>query len=134
MPTQSFNRSVNGWGFKVSQQELTCHQSTIDCLHHEYHSHERCFALLGNTTVLVQSSQRLLQEGPDHKSWYHELFLRGKPELTILMERLVNPGKRIPDKQGMSRNQWYIACCECLSIAHSTGLSSPRTIRRAKLL
>eukprot|EP01082_Thalassiosira_pseudonana_P001304 g1710.t1 g1710 contig10:2637412-2639558(+) len=56
---ESFNRSVNGWGFK-----------------------------------------RLLQEGPDHKSWYHELFLRGKPELTILMERLVNPGKRIPDKQG----------------------------------
>ncbi|KAL3760176.1 hypothetical protein ACHAWU_001686 [Discostella pseudostelligera] len=53
----SFNRSVNGWGFK-----------------------------------------RLVAEGPDHNSYYHELFLRGKPELTSLMARLINPGKRLPNK------------------------------------
>lgn len=56
---ESFNRSVNGWGFK-----------------------------------------RLLNPGPDCKSYYHECFLRGRPELTKLMQRLVNPGKRLPDKAG----------------------------------
>jgi len=55
----SFNRSVNGWGFK-----------------------------------------RLMSPGPDHKSYYHELFLRGRPELTLAMERLQRPGKRIPDPAG----------------------------------
>ena len=56
---ESFNRSVNGWGFK-----------------------------------------RLLNPGPDCKSYYHECFFRGRPELTKLMQRLVNPGKRLPDKAG----------------------------------
>ncbi|KAL9182593.1 hypothetical protein ACHAXT_013245 [Thalassiosira profunda] len=56
---ESFNRQVNGWGFK-----------------------------------------RLLSRGPDHKSYYHECFLRGRPELAALMTRLVNPGKRLPDKDG----------------------------------
>eukprot|EP00584_Thalassiosira_punctigera_P010045 CAMPEP_0172543916 /NCGR_PEP_ID=MMETSP1067-20121228/14191_1 /TAXON_ID=265564 ORGANISM="Thalassiosira punctigera, Strain Tpunct2005C2" /NCGR_SAMPLE_ID=MMETSP1067 /ASSEMBLY_ACC=CAM_ASM_000444 /LENGTH=565 /DNA_ID=CAMNT_0013330403 /DNA_START=323 /DNA_END=2020 /DNA_ORIENTATION=+ len=56
---ESFNRSVNGWGFK-----------------------------------------RLLNPGPDCKAYYHECFLRGRPELTRLMQRLVNPGKRLPDKAG----------------------------------
>eukprot|EP00579_Thalassiosira_antarctica_P033099 CAMPEP_0201994892 /NCGR_PEP_ID=MMETSP0905-20130828/2573_1 /ASSEMBLY_ACC=CAM_ASM_000554 /TAXON_ID=420261 /ORGANISM="Thalassiosira antarctica, Strain CCMP982" /LENGTH=426 /DNA_ID=CAMNT_0048549939 /DNA_START=177 /DNA_END=1457 /DNA_ORIENTATION=- len=56
---ESFNRSVNGWGFK-----------------------------------------RLLNPGPDCKSYYHECFLRGRPELTKMMQRLVNPGKRLPDKSG----------------------------------
>eukprot|EP00585_Thalassiosira_rotula_P012279 CAMPEP_0196131972 /NCGR_PEP_ID=MMETSP0910-20130528/1759_1 /TAXON_ID=49265 /ORGANISM="Thalassiosira rotula, Strain GSO102" /LENGTH=564 /DNA_ID=CAMNT_0041391499 /DNA_START=258 /DNA_END=1952 /DNA_ORIENTATION=- len=56
---ESFNRSVNGWGFK-----------------------------------------RLLHPGPDCKSYYHECFLRGRPELTRLMQRLINPGKRLPDKSG----------------------------------
>lgn len=56
---ESFNRSVNGWGFK-----------------------------------------RLLNPGPDCKSYYHECFLRGRPELSKLMQRLVNPGKRLPDKAG----------------------------------
>eukprot|EP00804_Cyclotella_cryptica_P026171 CCRYP_009769-RA/>CCRYP_009769-RA protein AED:0.08 eAED:0.08 QI:868/1/1/1/0.66/0.5/4/445/483 len=55
----SFNRSVNGWGFK-----------------------------------------RLMREGPDHKSYYHECFLRGRPDLTKFMTRLVNPGKRLPDPKG----------------------------------
>eukprot|EP00804_Cyclotella_cryptica_P000690 CCRYP_014698-RB/>CCRYP_014698-RB protein AED:0.23 eAED:0.70 QI:0/0/0/1/1/0.5/2/0/467 len=55
----SFNRSVNGWGFK-----------------------------------------RLMRAGPDHKSYYHELFLRGRPKLARLMTRLINPGKRIPDPKG----------------------------------
>lgn len=35
----------------------------------------------------------------DCKSYYHECFLRGRPELTTLMVRLVNPGKRLPDKE-----------------------------------
>mmetsp|Transcript_40707 Transcript_40707/g.85520 ORF Transcript_40707/g.85520 Transcript_40707/m.85520 type:complete len:505 (+) Transcript_40707:142-1656(+) len=56
---ESFNRSVNGWGFK-----------------------------------------RLLNPGPDCKSYYHECFLRGRPDLTVMMHRLVNPGKRLPDKSG----------------------------------
>ncbi|KAL9189898.1 hypothetical protein ACHAXT_009573 [Thalassiosira profunda] len=56
---ESFNRNVNGWGFK-----------------------------------------RLLNPGPDCKSYYHECFLRGRPQLTKLMQRLVNPGKRLPDKAG----------------------------------
>lgn len=53
----SFNRSVNGWGFK-----------------------------------------RLVGEGPDQNAYYHELFLFGRPELTRAMTRLVNPGKRLPNK------------------------------------
>eukprot|EP00573_Skeletonema_grethae_P000321 CAMPEP_0201688430 /NCGR_PEP_ID=MMETSP0578-20130828/2181_1 /ASSEMBLY_ACC=CAM_ASM_000663 /TAXON_ID=267565 /ORGANISM="Skeletonema grethea, Strain CCMP 1804" /LENGTH=449 /DNA_ID=CAMNT_0048172741 /DNA_START=196 /DNA_END=1545 /DNA_ORIENTATION=+ len=56
---ESFNRSVNGWGFK-----------------------------------------RLLNQGPDYKCYYHECFLRGRPELTKMMQRLINPGKRLPDKAG----------------------------------
>mmetsp|Transcript_2068 Transcript_2068/g.3945 ORF Transcript_2068/g.3945 Transcript_2068/m.3945 type:complete len:708 (+) Transcript_2068:165-2288(+) len=53
---ESFNRQVNGWGFK-----------------------------------------RFHGEGPDHRSYYHELFLRGRPDLTSMMTRLINPGKRLPD-------------------------------------
>ncbi|KAL3789722.1 hypothetical protein ACHAW5_009983 [Stephanodiscus triporus] len=53
----SFNRSVNGWGFK-----------------------------------------RLAKEGPDHNAYYHPLFLRGKLELTSAMTRLVNPGRRLTNK------------------------------------
>mmetsp|Transcript_30922 Transcript_30922/g.62891 ORF Transcript_30922/g.62891 Transcript_30922/m.62891 type:complete len:114 (-) Transcript_30922:1208-1549(-) len=49
---ESFNRQVNGWGFK-----------------------------------------RFHGEGPDHRSYYHELFLRGRPDLTSMMTRLINPGK-----------------------------------------
>ncbi|KAL7504560.1 hypothetical protein ACHAXN_002672 [Cyclotella atomus] len=55
----SFNRSVNGWGFK-----------------------------------------RLARQGPDCKSYYHELFLRGRPELAQAMTRLIDPGKRTPDPDG----------------------------------
>jgi len=53
----SFNRSVNGWGFK-----------------------------------------RLVREGPDENAYYHELFLRGRHELTSAMSRLISPGKRTPNK------------------------------------
>ena len=38
--------------------------------------------------------------GPDHKAYYHELFLRGRPELAQAMTRLINPGKRLPDPEG----------------------------------
>lgn len=41
-----------------------------------------------------------MRAGPDHKSYYHEMFLRGRPELARLMTRLINPGKRIPDPKG----------------------------------
>ena len=53
----SFNRQVNGWGFK-----------------------------------------RFFGQGPDHLSYYHELCLRGRPELASVMRRLVHPGKRLPNK------------------------------------
>ncbi|KAL7523899.1 hypothetical protein ACHAWF_000733 [Thalassiosira exigua] len=52
----SFNRSVNGWGFK-----------------------------------------RLCGEGRDRNAYYHELFLRGLPELTSAITRLRSPGKRLPE-------------------------------------
>ncbi|KAL7531997.1 hypothetical protein ACHAXR_007560 [Thalassiosira sp. AJA248-18] len=55
----SFNRSVNGWGFKPSNS--------------------------------------LFQ---DKNTYYHECFLRGRPELTSLLQRLMNPGKRLPNKSG----------------------------------
>jgi len=42
----------------------------------------------------------LFHHHQDCKSYYHECFLRGRPELTKMMERLVNPGKRLPDKSG----------------------------------
>jgi hypothetical protein len=41
--------------------------------------------------------QRLKGKGPDYNTYYHEFFLRGKPDLCQLMKRLVNPGRRIPD-------------------------------------
>lgn len=36
----------------------------------------------------------------DKRAYYHECFLRGRPELARLMTRLCNPGKRLPDKNG----------------------------------
>jgi hypothetical protein len=41
-----------------------------------------------------------MRAGPDHKSYYHELFLRGRPDLAQAITRLVNPGRRIPDPKG----------------------------------
>ena len=41
-----------------------------------------------------------LVNSQDKKTYYHECFLRGRPELTGLMQRLCNPGKRLPDKSG----------------------------------
>ncbi|KAL7528819.1 hypothetical protein ACHAXR_002657 [Thalassiosira sp. AJA248-18] len=66
---ESFNRQVNGWGYKVR-------------------------------ILLSMFILRLLQAGPDQKSYYHECFLRSRPELTALMVRLVNPGKRLPNPDG----------------------------------
>ena len=40
--------------------------------------------------------QRLYRDGPDRDAYYHELFLRGKPELVAAMTRVVSPGKRKP--------------------------------------
>ena len=48
-----------------------------------------------------------MREGPDHKSYYHECFLRGRPDLTKFMTRLVNPGKRLPDPKG----RFGVFCC-----------------------
>ncbi|EJK58237.1 hypothetical protein THAOC_21658 [Thalassiosira oceanica] len=52
------------------------------------------------TNKHAKRKQRLQREGPDQKSYYHELFLCGKPDLTRAMKRLVNPGKRLPDPEG----------------------------------
>eukprot|EP00970_Alexandrium_tamarense_P009534 scaffold1907_cov185-Alexandrium_tamarense.AAC.9 len=46
----------------------------------------------------VKFRQRLFRAGPDYKTYYHELFLRGRPDLSRRMRRLVNPGKRLRDK------------------------------------
>lgn len=56
--------------------------------------------LLKLRTQHAKRKQRLQREGPDQKSYYHELFLCGKPDLTRAMKRLVNPGKRLPDPEG----------------------------------
>lgn len=39
----------------------------------------------------------LLSPGPDYKSYYHEWFLRGCPDLTKQIQRLINPGIRLPN-------------------------------------
>lgn len=39
----------------------------------------------------------LLSPGPDYKSYYHEWFLRGCPDLTQQIQRLINPGIRLPN-------------------------------------
>ena len=36
----------------------------------------------------------------DFKSYYHECFLRGRPELSVLIQRLITPGKKVPDIEG----------------------------------
>ena len=55
---------------------------------------------LTHEIMLTIITQRLMKHGPDHKSYYHELFLRGRPDLTLAMTRLNKPGKRIPDPEG----------------------------------
>ncbi|KAL3809305.1 hypothetical protein ACHAXA_009429, partial [Cyclostephanos tholiformis] len=52
------------------------------------YQHIVCWQAHGRSWKIV----RLLNPGP--------CFLRGRPELTKLMQRLVNPGKRLPDKAG----------------------------------
>merc|ERR1719287_451370 len=44
--------------------------------------------------------KRLLKPGPDFKSYYHECFLRGRPELSVLIQRLITPGRKVPDIEG----------------------------------
>ena len=45
--------------------------------------------------------KRLHQKGPDFKSFYHECFLRGLPQLTWLMKRVEpNQGRLLPDVDG----------------------------------
>ena len=88
---ESFNRSVNGWGFKV------CAAS-----HARMHSmhHNMIISLIAHKKKIIitfASPQRLWREGPDQKAYYHELFLHGRPELTSAMSRLINPGKRLPE-------------------------------------
>ena len=59
------------------------------------------FPFYSNYKILsIICPQRLLNQGPDYKCYYHECFLRGRPELTKMMQRLINPGKRLPDKAG----------------------------------
>jgi hypothetical protein len=46
---------------------------------------------------LLIRSQQLVGSGPDYKSYYHQYFLRGKPDLCRLMDTTVNTGELIPD-------------------------------------
>ncbi|KAL9182496.1 hypothetical protein ACHAXT_013148 [Thalassiosira profunda] len=49
--------------------------------------------------------KRLYSAGPDQNAYYHELFLRGKIELTMAMSRPVNPGRRLPkSRTGLRRS------------------------------
>ncbi|KAL7506878.1 hypothetical protein ACHAXN_005476 [Cyclotella atomus] len=41
--------------------------------------------------------KQLVGSGPDYKSYYHQYFLRGKPDLCRLMDTTVNTGELIPD-------------------------------------
>lgn len=63
---------------------------------HFQHSNYESF----NRSVNGWGMKRLYQDGPDQKAYYHEMFLRGKPELCAAMSRLENPGKRLPNKAG----------------------------------
>jgi hypothetical protein len=55
------------------------------------------FSNIGCSVAIDTQFKRLVAEGPDKNSYYHELFLRSKPELTCMMNRLINPGKRLPE-------------------------------------
>jgi hypothetical protein len=81
----SFNRSVNGWGFKVCIVFI-CRLMIMCVMVH-----------LKHIMFVLSPSQRLKGQGPDYNSYYHEFFLRGKPDLCRFMKRLVKQGKRIPD-------------------------------------
>ncbi|KAL3791811.1 hypothetical protein HJC23_002442 [Cyclotella cryptica] len=50
-----------------------------------------------NRQINLWGFKRLLRSGPDYKSYYHEAFLRGRPDLIPLVQRLQNEGKRIPN-------------------------------------
>ena len=95
---ESFNRSVNGWGFKVSMFPSS-RMAFFPC--YSFINIVTPTKWLGISLLIfhiacVCCNQRLLQEGPDENSYYHELFLQGKLELTSIMARLINPGKRLP--------------------------------------
>jgi hypothetical protein len=55
--------------------------------------------MFGLLTCIYSCSKRLLQKGPDYKCYYNQVFLRGLPDLTCLMVRLSDAGKRLPDRQ-----------------------------------
>ncbi|KAL3783507.1 hypothetical protein ACHAW5_006988 [Stephanodiscus triporus] len=50
--------------------------------------------------ILSNPSYQHIIRWMDKRTYYHECFLRGRPELTRLMQRLCNEGKRLPDKSG----------------------------------
>ncbi|KAL3769104.1 hypothetical protein ACHAWO_013124 [Cyclotella atomus] len=41
--------------------------------------------------------KELVGRGPDYESYYHQYFLRGKPDLCKLMDTTINTGELIPD-------------------------------------
>ncbi|KAL3794218.1 hypothetical protein ACHAWO_006462 [Cyclotella atomus] len=44
--------------------------------------------------------KRMVGPGPDQRSYYHECFLRGKPDLAQLITRVTTPGKKLPNPNG----------------------------------
>jgi hypothetical protein len=66
------------------------------------HTHERTDIILSNQLNIFIDYAVLnhILHLQDKRSYYHECFLRGRPELTSIMQRLCNPGKRLPDKSG----------------------------------
>eukprot|EP00956_Cyclotella_meneghiniana_P017621 scaffold28922_cov64-Cyclotella_meneghiniana.AAC.2 len=83
----------HGRSWKIIDKELL---ASVVCK--ENFNHENFDSI--NRSINGWGFKRLISAGPDHKSYYHELFLRGRPELTQAMTRLIAPGKRKPDPKG----------------------------------
>eukprot|EP00804_Cyclotella_cryptica_P015483 CCRYP_003538-RA/>CCRYP_003538-RA protein AED:0.43 eAED:0.48 QI:213/0.6/0.5/1/0/0/6/0/361 len=79
----------HGRSWHVRNKELLV---SVVLKEHFSHSHFESF----NRQVNLWGFKRLYRASPDYKSYYHEAFLRGRPDLVYLVRRLKNEGKRLP--------------------------------------